>query len=151
MIVLCFSKPHSFKKHFFLILVLVLIFTPGNFYTIHSQVFGMSATVNLESLQKQIRNKEALLTGILLQFGVLPFLGFAVVKALDLSSPMGITLLVLTSSPGGSYSNWYDIQCCSFCCLELMENPKCSLSLLSMFFLLGGVVCLTRIWHSLSL
>lgn len=70
-------------------------------------VFGMSATVNLESLQKQIRNKEALLTGILLQFGVLPFLGFAVVKALDLSSPMGITLLVLTSSPGGSYSNWW--------------------------------------------
>ena len=70
-------------------------------------VFGMSATVNLKSLQKQMRNKEALLTGIVLQFVLLPFLGFSVVKALDLSSPMGITLLVLTSSPGGSYSNWY--------------------------------------------
>merc|ERR1712071_299829 len=39
--------------------------------------------------------------------GVLPFLGFAVVKALDLSTAEGITLLVVTSSPGGSYSNWW--------------------------------------------
>lgn len=78
-----------------------------SYLLLFSLVFGMSATVNLKSLQKQIRNKEALLTGIILQFVLLPFLGFSVVKALDLSSPMGITLLVLTSSPGGSYSNWW--------------------------------------------
>lgn len=29
------------------------------------------------------------------------------VKALDLNETMGITLLVVTSSPGGSYSNWW--------------------------------------------
>jgi len=69
-------------------------------------VFGMSATVDYRNLQKQVRNKKALATGAFLQFMVLPFLGFAVVKMLDLSYPAGITLLVLTSSPGGSYSNW---------------------------------------------
>jgi predicted Na+-dependent transporter len=46
------------------------------------------------------------LTGITLQFIILPFLGFVVVKVLQLDAPMGITLLVVTSSPGGSYSNW---------------------------------------------
>lgn len=78
-----------------------------SYLLLFSLVFGMSATVNLKNLQKQIRNKAALLTGVALQFGVLPFLGFSVVKALNLSAPMGITLLVLTSSPGGSYSNWW--------------------------------------------
>jgi hypothetical protein len=33
-------------------------------------------------------------------------LGFFVVKSLNLDSGIGITLLVVTSSPGGSYSNW---------------------------------------------
>lgn len=67
----------------------------------------MSATVEVTHLRKQLRNRNALLTGIFLQFVVLPFLGFAVVKALNMSSAMGITLLVVTSSPGGSYSNWW--------------------------------------------
>jgi predicted Na+-dependent transporter len=70
-------------------------------------VFGMSATVDIASLKKQLTNKSALLTGVLLQFVLLPFLGFVVVKALNMPPAMGITLLVVTSSPGGSYSNWY--------------------------------------------
>lgn len=70
-------------------------------------VFGMSATVDVTMLKKQLKNKKAILTGILLQFFLLPFLGFAVVSTLNMSHPMGITLLVLTSSPGGSYSNWW--------------------------------------------
>lgn len=69
-------------------------------------VFGMSATVDLDRMLKQLENKRALATGVLLQFAVLPFLGFMTVKMLDLSKAMGITLLVVTSSPGGSFSNW---------------------------------------------
>jgi len=79
----------------------------GSSILLFALVFGMSATVECENLRKQLRNKNALLTGIFLQFVILPFLGFAVVKALGMSSPMGITLLVVTSSPGGSYSNWW--------------------------------------------
>jgi predicted Na+-dependent transporter len=71
-------------------------------------VFGMSATVDIRHVRKQIRNRNALLTGISLQFIILPFLGFCVVKLMRMSAPMGITLLVVTSSPGGSYSNWYE-------------------------------------------
>ena len=67
-------------------------------------VFGMSATVELKALRKQINNSTALLIGVSMQFLILPFIGFCVVKALNLPAAMGITLLVVTSSPGGSYS-----------------------------------------------
>lgn len=70
-------------------------------------VFGMSATVDIGCLLAQIKNRKAILTALFLQFVVLPFLGFIVVKALNMSPAMGITLLVVTSSPGGSYSNWW--------------------------------------------
>jgi len=70
-------------------------------------VFGMSATVDIKALVAQMKNKKAILTGCFLQFGILPLLGFIVVKSLQLNETMGITLLVVTSSPGGSYSNWW--------------------------------------------
>jgi predicted Na+-dependent transporter len=70
-------------------------------------VFGMSATVDIGCLMAQVKNQKAILTALFLQFVVLPFLGFAVVKSLSMSPAMGITLLVVTSSPGGSYSNWW--------------------------------------------
>ena len=70
-------------------------------------VFGMSATVDLNCIMKQMRNKRAICSGAFLQFIVLPFLGFLTVKMLALDVAMGITLMVLTSSPGGSYSNWW--------------------------------------------
>mmetsp|Transcript_16517 Transcript_16517/g.27486 ORF Transcript_16517/g.27486 Transcript_16517/m.27486 type:complete len:456 (-) Transcript_16517:183-1550(-) len=70
-------------------------------------VFGMSATVDTRAMAKQIKNKTAILTGIVLQFVVLPLLGFIVVKTLNMSHASGLTLLVVTSSPGGSYSNWF--------------------------------------------
>lgn len=68
-------------------------------------VFGMSATVDIGHMRKQMRNKYALLIGITLQFVILPFVGFVIVKILKMDAPMGIALLVVTSSPGGSYSN----------------------------------------------
>ena len=71
-------------------------------------VFGMYATVEIEHLRTQIRNCKAILTGILVQFIILPFFGFVAVKALNMDSALGITLMVITSSPGGSYSNVSD-------------------------------------------
>lgn len=70
-------------------------------------VFGMSATVELSHMQKQIHNWRALLIGVGMQFLILPFCGFCVVKIFQLPAEVGITLLVITSSPGGSYSNWF--------------------------------------------
>ena len=42
-----------------------------------------------------------------LQFVALPLIGFLVVKACDLDRVTGIMVLVVTASPGGSYSNWW--------------------------------------------
>ena len=70
-------------------------------------VFSMSATVDIGCMQTQIRNKKALAVGCIAQFFILPILGFLTVKITQLPYNLGLMLLVVTSSPGGSYSNWY--------------------------------------------
>ncbi|CAB9496396.1 Ileal sodium/bile acid cotransporter [Seminavis robusta] len=70
-------------------------------------VYGMSATVDIDNLREQLGNRNALMTGVFCQFFLLPALGFIVVKAFRLQHTLGIPLLVVTSSPGGSYSNWW--------------------------------------------
>jgi hypothetical protein len=110
-------------------------------------VFGMSATVDIGCLYAQLKNRKAIGTGILLQFLVLPFLGFMVVKTLNLNHAMGITLLVVTSSPGGSYSNWYENHLLNDV-LHLTLKVRCSQSRISFFlFLEGGAPCSTPISH----
>ena len=73
-------------------------------------IFGMAGTVDVRNLKKQLGNRYAILTGIAMQFIIMPLLGFAAVMCLKnrgLSHSMGITLLIVTASPGGSYSNWW--------------------------------------------
>ena len=70
-------------------------------------IFGMSATVDFSHFKTQIKNTRAIATGLVLQFIVLPFIGFLIVKFGKLDQVMGITLLIITSSPGGAYSNWF--------------------------------------------
>eukprot|EP00545_Synedropsis_sp_CCMP1620_P005028 CAMPEP_0119015940 /NCGR_PEP_ID=MMETSP1176-20130426/11730_1 /TAXON_ID=265551 /ORGANISM="Synedropsis recta cf, Strain CCMP1620" /LENGTH=469 /DNA_ID=CAMNT_0006969265 /DNA_START=219 /DNA_END=1628 /DNA_ORIENTATION=- len=74
-------------------------------------IFGLSATVSIDSLRHQLGNRFALLTGVGMQFIIMPLLGFLSVMMLKngdgFTQAMGITLLVVTSSPGGSYSNWW--------------------------------------------
>jgi predicted Na+-dependent transporter len=70
-------------------------------------VFGMSATVDIESVKAQLRNTKAVAIGLLLQFVFLPLIGYLTVKVFDFDHASGLILLVVTSSPGGSYSNWW--------------------------------------------
>lgn len=73
-------------------------------------IFGMAATVDMKNMKQQIKNKRAIIMGITMQFLIMPLLGFISVvtfKSLGLTSAMGISLLIVTSSPGGSYSNWW--------------------------------------------
>lgn len=58
-------------------------------------------------MKKQVYNYHALLIGATIQFICLPFIGFLMVLLFQLPIEVGITLLVITSSPGGSYSNWW--------------------------------------------
>jgi predicted Na+-dependent transporter len=69
-------------------------------------VMGMSATVDVGCMATQLRNGRAIAAGALAQFVILPLLGFGVVRMFQLPPALGIPLLVVTSSPGGSYSNW---------------------------------------------
>lgn len=84
---------------------MVLLELAGN-ALLFALVFGMSATVDTSSMQQQIRNKKAIMLGCFCQFILLPLLGYMTVEILDLDAPLGVTLLVVVCSPGGSYSNW---------------------------------------------
>ena len=74
-------------------------------------IFGMSATVDVQHLREQAHNRKAILIGVCTQFFLMPLLGFASVKLLNevggesWTGPMAISLLIVTSSPGGSFSN----------------------------------------------
>jgi predicted Na+-dependent transporter len=109
-------------------------------------VFGMSGTVEMKSLQKQIRNAKALCIGLAMQFVISPFIGFCVVKLFQLPAEIGIMLLVITTSPGGSYSNWW----CSLFNAELaLSVTMTTLStLLSTILLPTNLVLYTRWTYS---
>jgi predicted Na+-dependent transporter len=73
-------------------------------------IFGLSATVQVRQLRHQLTNKFAIFTGVAMQFIIMPILGFVAVVMLrdsGFTQAMGICLLVVTASPGGSYSNWW--------------------------------------------
>eukprot|EP00584_Thalassiosira_punctigera_P027498 CAMPEP_0172579422 /NCGR_PEP_ID=MMETSP1067-20121228/139239_1 /TAXON_ID=265564 ORGANISM="Thalassiosira punctigera, Strain Tpunct2005C2" /NCGR_SAMPLE_ID=MMETSP1067 /ASSEMBLY_ACC=CAM_ASM_000444 /LENGTH=380 /DNA_ID=CAMNT_0013372141 /DNA_START=243 /DNA_END=1382 /DNA_ORIENTATION=- len=73
-------------------------------------IFGMSATVDVQHLREQAHNKFAILTGVATQFIIMPLLGYVSVVLLighGLTEPMAVSLLIVTASPGGSYSNWW--------------------------------------------
>ena len=82
-----------------------------------SQVFlfvmtlGLSATVEVKHLRQRLSNTYAIGCGVGLQYLVMPLAGLLAVLLLrnskDFTPAMGLTLLVLTSSPGGSYSTWW--------------------------------------------
>lgn len=69
-------------------------------------VFGMSATVDIRLLVAQLKNTKAIISSIFLQFGIFPMCGFLSVRFFELDRSVAIILLVVTCSPGGSYSNW---------------------------------------------
>lgn len=68
-------------------------------------VFGMSATVKIDQLRKQLNNKFAIFVGLAMQFIVMPLLGYLSVLLLmgngGLTHSMAISLLIVTASPGG--------------------------------------------------
>ena len=69
--------------------------------------FGLSATVEVAAFRSKFEEKRGLVCGACCQFGVVPLLGYLATRAFQLPPHYGVTLLVLCSSPGGSYSNWW--------------------------------------------
>lgn len=79
----------------------------GSYLLLFALVFGIAASVNRRSLPPQVANNGAWMTTVFIQFVILPAVGFGLVKALGLGFASGITLLLITTSPGGAYSNWF--------------------------------------------
>jgi hypothetical protein len=88
-------------------LVLALLGSIAGNVLLFAPVFGFSASIRIDKLKEQLQNRTAILVGIRRQFFLLPALGFLVVLFMDFEPPVGLSILVLTSSPGGSYSNWF--------------------------------------------
>ena len=89
--------------------------TAVSYILLFTLIFGLAGTVDHNEFRKQFKEKRAIALGFFGQFVMLPFLGFCAVKAFDLTS-LGsgenrgieaVILLLTTSSPGGSYSNWW--------------------------------------------
>merc|ERR1719253_488507 len=45
--------------------------------------------------------------GVACQFVILPMCGFVIAKVFQLERTYGMALMVIMSSPGGSFSNWW--------------------------------------------
>eukprot|EP00986_Skeletonema_menzelii_P006486 scaffold2470_cov154-Skeletonema_menzelii.AAC.8 len=68
---------------------------------------GMASTVDIRIMRQQLRNFKAISIGLFCQFFLLPFFGYIITIAFNLPVPVGVTLIIVVSSPGGSYSNWW--------------------------------------------
>lgn len=99
-------------------------------------IFGISATVDVTALRQQLRNKYAIATGLGMQFIAMPLMGFLVVKILSdragLAPASGISLLIVTSSPGGTLSNFF--------CSAFNADLALSIGLTSLSTLLSTVL-----------
>eukprot|EP00667_Euglena_gracilis_P012353 EG_transcript_12682 len=72
--------------------------------------FGLTGDVDVAGFRSKFTNgaeRRGLAAGVFGQFFLLPFLAFVVVRAFDVPRVEGITLLVIASSPGGAFSNWW--------------------------------------------
>mmetsp|Transcript_7193 Transcript_7193/g.8229 ORF Transcript_7193/g.8229 Transcript_7193/m.8229 type:complete len:329 (-) Transcript_7193:94-1080(-) len=67
-------------------------------------VAGMTATCSLDNLLSKFRSK-GILVGLSIQFFLNPLIGLLVINIVELEPEEEVILLVLLSSPGGTYSN----------------------------------------------
>ena len=105
-------------------------------------VFGLSGTVELSDFKEKFRELRGIAIGAGCQFILLPLCGYASVRAFDLPPIYGITLMVVTSSPGGSYSNLW----CSIINADLPLSVAMTTvsSFVSMFMLPINIVIYVR-------
>lgn len=65
------------------------------------------ASVETAALSARVEKKFVIFIGVTCQFVILPFCGFILADLLHLEPTYGMALMVIMTSPGGSYSNWW--------------------------------------------
>jgi BASS family bile acid:Na+ symporter len=68
-------------------------------------MFGMGATLTIEDFRRVLRMPKAVFIGAVLQFSVMPFLGWGLSRLLGLPAELTLGMVLLGASPGGISSN----------------------------------------------
>lgn len=68
-------------------------------------MLGMGLTLNLDDFERVIQHPRWVLLGVVLQFTVMPFLGWTLGYLLDLPTPFAVGLILVSACPGGTASN----------------------------------------------
>jgi len=85
-----------------------LLYTVSIQVLVFMLVFGLAGSVEFDHFKERIKSR-GIKIGLFCQFFLMPAIGFATVAMfLEVLDPLyAITLLIICSSPGGSYSNWW--------------------------------------------
>lgn len=70
-------------------------------------MLGLGASISIKDVKQTIKMWRPLLVGLLCQFGLMPLFAFLFSLALDAPAALGMAMILVGSSPGGSTSNLF--------------------------------------------
>ncbi|CAH1788422.1 unnamed protein product [Owenia fusiformis] len=70
-------------------------------------MISMGCTTTVSDLKRHLKRPWGPVIGIILQFGFIPLTAYALANALQLSGPLAIGLIMISTCPGGTVSNIY--------------------------------------------
>jgi len=70
-------------------------------------MLGMGASLTLGDFGRVLRQPHGVAIGLACQFGIMPLLGFTLVRVLDLPGAVAVGVLIIACMPGGTTSNMF--------------------------------------------
>ena len=70
-------------------------------------MLGMGASLTVGDFNRALRQPQGLAIGLACQYGIMPLLGFTLVKVLNLTDALAIGVLIIACMPGGTTSNMF--------------------------------------------
>ena len=70
-------------------------------------MLGMGASLTLADFGRCLRQPQGVAIGLACQYGIMPFLGFTLVKTLNLPDAVAVGVLIIACMPGGTTSNMF--------------------------------------------
>ncbi|XP_039252117.2 sodium-dependent organic anion transporter-like [Styela clava] len=75
-------------------------------------MIGIGCTIEIQRLVKHFKNPTGIITGLVCQFIIMPFLGYMWASIFSMEDPETLSVLIVGSCPGGTFSNivafWID-------------------------------------------
>jgi BASS family bile acid:Na+ symporter len=68
-------------------------------------MLGMGITMSVEDFRRALARRRAIALGFAAQYGIMPFLGWTIARALALDPPLAVGLILVACCPGGTASN----------------------------------------------